>query len=197
MSDSPTSIPADKTTLRAAALATRDALSGEHRAAAALAIAARGLPVEIMRGAVVAGYAPIRSEIDPAPLMRNLAAQGVQLALPVIVARDQPLKFRAWSPGDRLLRGPLGIREPPPEAAEIIPDILLVPLAAFDRSGHRIGYGAGHYDRSLAQLRAAKKVTAIGLAFAAQEIPVFSASAHDARLDLVLTENEMFDFRSL
>jgi 5-formyltetrahydrofolate cyclo-ligase len=197
MSDSPTSISADKTTLRAAALATRDALSGEHRAAAALAIAARGLPVEIMRGTVVAGYSPIRSEIDPAPLMRNLAAQGVQLALPVIVARDQPLKFRAWSPGDRLLRGPLGILEPPPAAAEIIPDILLVPLAAFDRSGHRIGYGAGHYDRSLAQLRAAKKVTAIGLAFAVQEIPVVSASAHDARLDLVLTENEMFDFRSL
>jgi 5-formyltetrahydrofolate cyclo-ligase len=197
MSDSPISISADKTTLRAAALATRDALSSEHRAAAAQAIAARGLPVEIMRGTVVAGYSPIRSEIDPAPLMRNLAAQGVQLALPVIVARDQPLKFRAWSPGDRLLRGPLGILEPPPEAAEIIPDILLVPLAAFDRSGHRIGYGAGHYDRSLAQLRAAKKVTAIGLAFAVQEIPVVSASAHDARLDLVLTENEMFDFRSL
>ena len=120
-------------------------------------MAARGLPFEIAPGAVVAGYSPIRSEIDPLPLMRRLAAQGAQLALPVIVARDQPLMFRVWAPGNALRRGPLGILEPPFEAGEIIPDILLVPLAAFDRAGHRIGYGAGHYDRTLAQLRAVKK----------------------------------------
>jgi 5-formyltetrahydrofolate cyclo-ligase len=95
-----------------------------------------------------------------------------------------------------LQRGPLGILEPSPEAAEIVPDILLVPLAAFDRSGHRIGYGAGYYDRTLAPLRAARKITALGLGFAAQEIPVVVASAHDARLDLVLTEDEIIDFRS-
>src|SRR5260370_31597865 len=139
-------IPASssKADLRTAAVAKRDALSGEHRAAAAQAIAVRGLPIEIMHGAVVAGYSPIRSEIDPAPLLRKLAAPDVQLALPAIMAGDQPLKFRAWSPSDRLRRGRLGILEPAPDAAEIIPDILLVPLAAFDRLGHRIGYGAGH-----------------------------------------------------
>jgi len=114
----------------------------------------------------------------------------------VIAARELPLKFRAWSFDDPLQRGPLGILEPPPDATEIIPDILLVPLAAFDRSGHRIGYGAGYYDRTLAQLRAARTVIALGLGFAAQEIPIVSASAHDARLDLVLTENETIDFRS-
>src|ERR1700682_621999 len=135
MSDSSTSISADKSTLRAAALAARDALSSEHRAAAAQAIAVRGLPIEIMPGAVVAGYSPIRSEIDPAPLMRKLAAPGVQLALPAIIAGDQPLKFRAWSPGDRLRRGRLGILEPSADAKEVVPDILLVPLAGFAPSG--------------------------------------------------------------
>jgi len=172
-------------------------LNHEHRAAAAQAIATRGLPIEIKHGAVVAGYSPIRSEFDPTPLMRKLAGLGGRLALPVITARDAPLQFRAWTLDGKLQRGPLGIPEPSPEAAEIVPDILLVPLAAFDRSGHRIGYGAGHYDRTLAQLRALRTIIAIGLAFAAQEIPGVSASAHDARLDLVLTENETIDFRSL
>jgi 5-formyltetrahydrofolate cyclo-ligase len=186
-----------KNNLRAAALAARDALNHEHRAASAQIIATRGLPIEIKHGAVVAGYSPIRSEFDPTPLMRKLAGLGARLALPVITARDAPLQFRAWTLDGKLQRGPLGIPEPSPEAAEIVPDILLVPLAAFDRSGHRIGYGAGHYDRTLAQLRALRTIIAIGLAFAAQEIPGVSASAHDARLDLVLTENETIDFRSL
>ena len=185
-----------KADLRAAALAARDALSGEHRAAAAQAIAVRGLPFEIMPGAVVAGYSPIRSEIDPAPLMRKLAAQGAQLALPVITARGQSLRFRVWSPDDRLLLGPLGILEPSPAAAEIVPDIVLVPLAAFDRAGHRIGYGAGHYDRTLAQLHKSKGFTAIGLAFAAQQVKAVPALQHDVALDYVLTETKVFDFRS-
>ena len=183
--------------LRAAALARRDALSGGQRMAAAQAIALRGLPIEIMPGALVAGYSPIRSEIDPAPLMQELAARGMRLALPVIVARDAPLGFRRWAANDKLLRGPLGILEPSPDAAEIVPDIVLVPLAAFDRSGHRIGYGAGHYDRTLARLRDSRKIIAIGLAFAVQEIEIIPALPHDVALDYVLTETQLFDFRSL
>jgi 5-formyltetrahydrofolate cyclo-ligase len=186
-----------KAILRTAALAARDALSIEYRAAAAQAIAARGLPIEITPGTVVAGYSPIRSELDPIPLMQKLAAQGAQLALPVITARDQPLKFRAWTPGDTLQRGPLGIFEPPPDAAEIIPGILLVPLAAFDRAGHRIGYGAGHYDRTFEQLRKLQAVTAVGVAFAVQEIEAVPAFPHDVALDYVLTETQEFDFRSI
>src|SRR6202158_6494587 len=139
MSDPPTD--QSKADLRTAALAAREALSGEQRAAAAQAIAVRGLPIEIMPGAVVAGYSPIRGEINPAPVMRKLAAQGAQLALRAITARGQSLRFRAWYPNDRLLPGPLGILEPSPAAAEIIPDIVLVPLAAFDPAGHRIGCG--------------------------------------------------------
>jgi 5-formyltetrahydrofolate cyclo-ligase len=196
MSDSPTSTSAAKATLRAAALAKRDALSGAQRVAAAQAIAARGLPVAITSGMVVSGYSPIRSELDPIPLMRALAAQGARPALPVILARDRPLNFRAWSSGDRLARGLFGILEPLPEATELVPDILLVPLAAFDRLGHRIGYGAGHYDRSLAVLRAARNIVAIGMAFAAQEIEAVPVQPHDVALDYVLTETQSFDFRS-
>jgi 5-formyltetrahydrofolate cyclo-ligase len=191
MSDFPS-----KADLRSAALEKRDALSSEHRAAAAEAIATRGLPVEIKPGTVVAGYSAIRSEIDPAPLMRKLAAQGAQLALPVISARGQSLRFRAWFPNDKLQQGPLGILEPSPAAAEVVPGIVLVPLAAFDRSGHRIGYGAGHYDRTLAQLHKSKGFAAIGLAFAAQEVKTVPALQHDVALDYVLTEIQAFDFRS-
>jgi 5-formyltetrahydrofolate cyclo-ligase len=185
-----------KADLRTIALAKRDALSDKKRAAAAKAIAKRGLPIEIAPGTIISGYSPIRSEIDPLPLMRMLAAQGARLALPAVLARGKSLAFRAWSPDDRLMLGPLGILEPSPAAAELIPDIMLVPLAAFDRLGHRIGYGAGHYDYTLAHLRKAKSITAIGLAFAAQEIEAVPALSHDVALDYVLTETGMFDFRS-
>ena len=188
--------PPSKADLRAAALAARDALSDEQRAAAAQAIARRGLPMGLTPGAVVAGYSAIRSELDPTSLMQTLAAQGARLALPVIMARGQSLRFRVWHPGDRLLPGSLGILEPSPAAAEITPDIVLVPLAAFDRTGHRIGYGAGHYDRTLAQLHKSKGFAAIGLAFAAQEVAAVPALQHDVPLDYVLTETKVFDFRS-
>jgi 5-formyltetrahydrofolate cyclo-ligase len=186
-----------KSDLRTAALAARDALSPEQRTDAAQALAVRKLPLKITPGTIVSGYSPIRSEIDPVPLMRQLAAQGAQLALPAVMARGKSLAFRAWSPSDRLMMGPLGILEPSPAAAELIPDIMLVPLAAFDRLGHRIGYGAGHYDFTLAHLRKVKPIVAIGLAFAAQEIETVPALSHDVALDYVLTETEAFDFRSL
>jgi 5-formyltetrahydrofolate cyclo-ligase len=189
------SIPS-KGDLRNAALTRRDALTDERRAAAAQALAARGLPVEIEPATVVAGYSPIRNEIDPVPLMKTLAARGAQLALPAITARGKSLVFRAWSFDDRLTLGSLGIPEPSPAAAELIPDILLVPLAAFDRAGHRIGYGAGHYDVTLAHLRKVKAVTAIGIAFAVQEIKTVPMQPHDIALDYVLTEKRIFDFRS-
>jgi 5-formyltetrahydrofolate cyclo-ligase len=195
MSSSP-AFPETKASLRAAALAARDALGSEQHAAAAQAIAARGLPIEIKPGTVVAGYSPIRSEIDPTPLLQKLAAQGARLALPAVTARGQSLRFRLWSPGDHLMQGQLGILEPSPAAADLVPDIVLVPLAAFDRVGHRIGYGAGHYDRTLAQLRKSKPILAIGIAFAAQQVDAIPALQHDVALDYVLTETLALDFRS-
>jgi 5-formyltetrahydrofolate cyclo-ligase len=188
---------ASKAELRAAALARREALSDKQRAKSAQALAKRGLPLEITRNLVISGYSPIRNEIDPMPLMLKLAAQGARLALPVINARGKSLTFRAWSPTDRLMMGPLGIPEPSPAAAELVPDVMLVPLAAFDRLGHRIGYGAGHYDYTFAHLRKSKAVTGIGVAFAVQEIEAVPALSHDVALDYVLTEHETFDFRSI
>ena len=185
-----------KAELRAKALARREALTDKQRTKSAQALAKRGLPVEIVTGMVVSGYSPIRNEIDPAPLMLRLAEQGARLALPVVNARGKSLTFRAWSPSDRLMLGPLGIPEPSPAAAELIPDIMLVPLAAFDRLGHRIGYGAGHYDSTFAHLRKSKAVTGIGVAFAVQEIEAVPALSHDVALDFVLTDKETFDFRS-
>jgi 5-formyltetrahydrofolate cyclo-ligase len=127
--------------------------------------------------------------------MRKLADAGATLALPAIAGRGKPLIMRAWTFGEPLASGQWGIREPVPEAPEVAPDVLIVPLAAFDRGGHRIGYGAGYYDMTINALRAKKKVTAIGIAFAAQEIPQVPATQRDARLDLVLTERETIDFR--
>jgi 5-formyltetrahydrofolate cyclo-ligase len=184
-----------KQQLRAKALAARDALSDEQRAAAAETVAARGLPFELAPGTVVAAYSPIRSEIDPTPLMRQLASRGARLALPTVTARGHSLIFRAWSVNDRLLLGSLGIPEPSPAAAEVVPDVMLVPLAAFDRAGHRIGYGAGYYDFTFSHLRKVKGVLGIGLAFALQEIDAVPALSHDVALDYVLTEREALDFR--
>jgi 5-formyltetrahydrofolate cyclo-ligase len=185
-----------KAELRAKALAKRDALGEKKRVSAAAKLAKRGLPFEIAPASIVSGYSPIRSEIDPVPLMQKLAAAGARLALPCVTPRGKSLIFRIWHPSDRLMLGPLGIPEPSPAAAEVIPDVMLTPLAAFDRLGHRIGYGAGHYDFTFAYLRKTKHVVGIGLAFAAQEIEAVPALSHDVALDYVLTETDVFDFRS-
>ena len=184
-----------KAALRTAALALRDALSAAARAAAAEAIAARTFPVAVTPGIIISGFSPMKTEINPIPLMRNLADAGAQLALPAIAGRGKPLIMRAWHFGAPLKGGQWGIREPMPEAGEVAPDILIVPLAAFDRAGHRIGYGAGYYDMTINALRAKKKAIAVGIAFAAQEIAKVPATTRDARLDLVLTERETIDFR--
>jgi 5-formyltetrahydrofolate cyclo-ligase len=184
-----------KAELRREALARRDAMPAAARAEAAEHVAARTFPVAVPHGACVSGFFPLRSEINPLPLLRRLAGAGAQLAFPVVVGRGQPLIFRAWAFGAPLGSGVWGIREPLPDAPEVLPDILIVPLAAFDRSGHRIGYGAGYYDLTLHRLRAAKAVTAVGLAFAAQEIVRVPATPRDAKLDLVLTEREVIDCR--
>ena len=184
-----------KAQLREQALARRDALPADERAAAAEAIAARPFPVTVTTGMVVSGFSPMKTEINPLPLMRKAAQLGARLALPAIAGRGKPLIMRAYTFGDELARGQWGIREPKAEAPEVAPDILIVPLAAFDRAGHRIGYGAGYYDMTINALRAKKKAVAMGIAFAAQEIASIPATDRDARLDFVLTEREVIDLR--
>jgi 5-formyltetrahydrofolate cyclo-ligase len=188
-------IQVGKAQTRRDALARRDALPAREREAAAKTIAARPFPLPVTRVAVISGFMPMKSEIDPLPLMKKLEGQGARLALPVLAGRGKPLVMRAWTFGESLSEGVWGIREPELEAEEVEPDILIVPLLAFDRTGHRIGYGGGYYDRTLAHLRGCKAVTAVGIAFAAQEVSAVPVTAGDARLDLVLTEREVIDFR--
>ena len=146
----------------------------------------------IPEGATVSGFWPIGGEIDLAPVLRALAARGHEIALPVVVGRDQPLVFRAWRDGDEMSEGPWGIREPLESAPEIAPRVLLAPLLAFDRAGYRLGYGGGFYDRSLEGLRSRGDVTAIGAAWAGQEVPAVPHDVHDQPLDWMLTERECF-----
>jgi 5-formyltetrahydrofolate cyclo-ligase len=192
---SDTNISEQKSRLRVAALAQRDALPAAVRAAAAESIASREFPLKIAPEAIVSGFSPMRTEVNPVPLLRKLADAGARLALPAIAGRGKPLVMRAWNFGDPLKPGQWGIREPLPDAPEVAPDILIVPLAAFDRAGHRIGYGAGYYDMTINSLRAKKPAIAIGIAFAVQEIPKVPATERDAVLDLVLTEREVIDLR--
>jgi 5-formyltetrahydrofolate cyclo-ligase len=187
----PTAINELKARLRREALARREALPADVRAAAAQAIAQRPFPIAVPGGAIVSGFMPLKSEINPLPLLRKLADARAKLALPVVAGKGQPLTMRAFAFGDTLASGVWGIREPKPEAAEVFPDILIVPLLAFDRRGHRLGYGAGYYDMTINALRARKPVTAVGIAFAQQEIAEVPTTPRDARLDLVLTEDEI------
>jgi 5-formyltetrahydrofolate cyclo-ligase len=192
---SSTFVEDSKAALRREAIARRDALPAKARQTAAEVIAARAFPLAVGPGVIVSGFMPLGNEINPLPLMRRLAGEGARLALPAVAGRGNPLIMRAWAFGEPLSAGVWGIREPMPEAAEAEPDILLVPLLAFDRSGHRIGFGGGYYDRTIAQLRPRKAVVAVGIGFAAQEVPTVPTTPRDALLDLVLTEREVIDLR--
>ncbi|HZR61818.1 MAG TPA: 5-formyltetrahydrofolate cyclo-ligase [Xanthobacteraceae bacterium] len=189
------SIEQQKAALRRDAAARRDALPAEMRKAAAEAIAARDFPLPVAAGMIVSGFMPFKSEINPLPLLQKLAGAGARLALPRIVGRGHPLSMRAWEFGAPLERGQWGLREPPADAPEVDPDVLIVPLLVFDRAAYRLGFGAGYYDMTLTALRARKTITAVGIAFAAQEVPAVPRTERDARLDLVLTEREAIDWR--
>jgi 5-formyltetrahydrofolate cyclo-ligase len=192
---SSTCIQDSKAALRREATTRRDALPAELRQAAAETIAARQFPLALAPGTIVSGFMPMKSEINPLPLLRSLAQAGAALALPVVSGRGKPLVMRVWQWGEPLNAGVWGIREPKPDAKEVDPDILLVPLLAFDRSGFRLGYGGGYYDLTIAGLRARKTITAVGIALSAQEVARVPTTPRDARLDLVLTEREIIDLR--
>src|SRR5262249_55043227 len=183
MAQSP-SIEDAKAALRRQARARRDALPADVRAAAAQAIAARPFPVAVAPDAIVAGFMPMGSEINPIPLLRKLADLGAHLALPAIAGRGKPLTMRAFAFGETFVRDVAGLGGPAPVAPEVVPGILIVPLLAFDRSGQRIGYGAGYYDMTVAALRARKTIIACGIAFAVQEISTVPTTPRDVRLDL-------------
>jgi len=178
MSDDPVVLA--KAALRLAAAGKRDAAHAGGGEAAAAAVARHGIGVLGERSfRTVSGYWPMRSELDIRPLLSLLADTGRDVALPVVLGPGQPLEFRRWRPGQA---------HPAPEAKRLEPDVLLVPLLAFDAGHHRLGYGAGFYDRTLAALRRHKPILAIGVAYAAQRVEAVPRDAWDQALDLVLTE---------
>jgi 5-formyltetrahydrofolate cyclo-ligase len=185
----------DKRTLRSAMLAWRSGLEEAERRAAAeglLAMLRQERPFETP--AVVSGFWPINEEIDIRPLMIELHNQGCQLALPVVQGKGRPLLFRAWRPGDSLEAGVFGTLQPSARRETLEPEALLVPLLACDKDGWRLGYGGGFYDRTLAGLRAKRKVTAVGVAFNAQLIPDVPHGPDDQRLDWLLTDRRACAF---
>lgn len=151
----------------------------------------------LSRFSVVAGYQPMGSEIDPVPLLARFAATGAQIVLPRTAPKGSglPLSFHLWSPGQSLVKSEFGVVEPRPEAAQLTPDLVIVPLLAFDGLGHRMGYGQGHYDRTLEALRARYPLVAIGLAFDAQKVASVPREDHDQPLDGILTQTRYMALR--
>jgi 5-formyltetrahydrofolate cyclo-ligase len=182
----------EKAALRARMRAWRDGLGGAEKVRAAEAIAERGVAlVAQLRGPpgqdVVSGFASLPEELNIWPLLRRLHGAGVPLALPVMQGKGQPLLFRAWAPGDAMDKAIWGIPEPKADKPALEPDLLLVPLLAFDVAGGRLGYGGGFYDRTLARLRAIKPIAAVGLAYDGQRVDAVPHLDYDERLDWVLT----------
>lgn len=148
-----------------------------------------GDALDFAPGAVVSGFWPIRSEADVRPLLEHLRGRGARLCLPVVLDRET-IVFREFLADAPVVKAGFGTIGPGPEAAVLEPDIMFVPLSAFDTQGHRIGYGAGHYDRAIARLRAKGRIPKlIGIAFDCQEVASVPSEPHDVALDAVLTES--------
>lgn len=145
--------------------------------------------IPIPRNAVVSSYWAIGDEADPQYLESELRRRGHRIVLPRVAGRNQPLDFHLWESGTKLVRGGFGLSEPSRDWPKLNPDVLIVPMLAFDGAGYRVGYGAGYYDRTIRGLRAAKTITAAGFAFAVQEFPGLPHLAHDEKLDWIVTEN--------
>jgi 5-formyltetrahydrofolate cyclo-ligase len=181
----------DKKAARTEALALRAKISPAEADAFAQRLARIGPELARAHGATaVSAFASIGDEIATGPLLAALHAAGFVVGLPITGKIGTPLSFRRWTPETRMVEGRMRIPEPPADAAPVVPDVLFVPLAAFDRRGHRIGYGAGFYDRTLAALRAEKDVVAIGVAYAGQEVLFVPNDDHDEPLDMIVTEKD-------
>jgi 5-formyltetrahydrofolate cyclo-ligase len=185
LTDAPT-----KAALRAEALARRGQVPAADAKAFAVHLAEAGGAFAAERGAKIASaFWAIDDEVATLPLLEGLAAREIATALPVMCGFGKPLEFRLWRPGGPLNAAKWGIMEPAP-APEVFPDLLFVPLAGFDRTGNRVGYGAGFYDRTLRRLRQRQRIVAVGVAYSVQEFPAVPAEPYDEKLDFVLTDRE-------
>lgn len=189
----PSDLTASKIALRASMRRKRRGLDAAHPHAAASA--ADLFPEKRLKAfAVVAGYHPIGSELSCAPLLARLRAGGATIALPVAVDPAAPLIFRSADGAGEFVADALGIASPPPTARRLMPDLVIVPVLAFDLTGARLGQGLGCYDRTLQALRMAGPVFALGLAYAGQAVERVPVTADDQRLDAVLTETGYIEF---
>ncbi len=183
----PVTVVEQKRALRKEMIAKRDALSPIFRKQMSEQAAKAELPFDVPERAIVSGWFAMGTELNPYPLMKRLAEENdATLALPAIA--HGKLIFRAWVPGMQLKRVGFGLSEPGPEAKEVDPDVVFVPLLAFDLDGNRIGYGKAYYDGGLSRLREKKKIIAVGLAFDEQCVDSVPTEPHDQKLDYVLTE---------
>ncbi|MSO89705.1 MAG: 5-formyltetrahydrofolate cyclo-ligase [Rhodospirillaceae bacterium] len=181
----------DKAALRREAVSRRAALAAQSDSAVAGdRLRDRFLAAITLRAnTAVSGYWPMRDEVDPRPLLLELHRRRHPIGLPVVLGRGEPLIFRSWRPGDTLLAGAFGVSLPAEDRDEIRPEVVIVPMLAFDLTGHRLGYGGGYYDRTLAQLRrGGGAVLAVGVAYAGQQVPRIPAGEHDQKLDWIVTE---------
>lgn len=190
--------PEDKS-IEAAKAVLRQAMERDRSAAkrqnpdAALALRDQALQaLSVPQGQVIASYVAYGGEIDPQPLADALRERGCRIVLPIVTEKNTSLQFRLHVPDVSLVPGYRNIPEPPPAAAILEPDILLVPFLAFDRAKRRLGRGGGYYDRTLTALRGRKPVLAVGVGFACQEVPEVPHRPHDAKLDKVATEIQVF-----
>lgn len=186
-----------KTTLREQALARRKSLPNDLRKNATAAIAERAsLHIETLQPERVVSYWPIGSECDTQSLNARIQAMGVQIGLPAVV-NGIGLVFRHYVPGDRLVAGVLKTREPAQTVPCFSPDLIILPVVGFDRSGMRLGYGRGYYDSAISGLRdAGQQPRLLGIAFSVQEVETIPAEPHDVRLDCMVTEKETLEFRT-
>jgi 5-formyltetrahydrofolate cyclo-ligase len=187
----------DKAALRAVAMARRNALAAAERAAASVAIDERVMAIVIAeKPRTLSAYLPIRSECDCRQIIAEAQAMSITVVLPVLTD-PVTLVFRRYEPGAPLDDGGFGTLAPLSDQPIVDPDLVIVPLVAFDRSGSRLGHGKGHYDRALAKLAArGVKPKVVGVAFATQEVETIPAEAHDIRLDWIVTENETLTIAS-
>jgi 5-formyltetrahydrofolate cyclo-ligase len=160
--------------------------------AARIACYADALPIP--GHARVSAYVALEGEADPNELAQVLAGKGCEICYPRVHQKAQPLWFHVPIPGEHFVRSAFGVLEPRPDWPVTIPNVLLVPMLAFDAEGYRLGYGGGFYDRTLARIRAAKPVVAIGIAFSGLEVPSVPHDASDEKLDMLVTELDVRRF---
>jgi 5-formyltetrahydrofolate cyclo-ligase len=189
-----TDIKSQKKQIRHDALARRDALDPLFRIEASLGMADAAGLLAIEAGQTVSGFWPMRSEADIRPLMFALREKGARLALPAILDKTT-IVFRELVRGVQMIDMGFGTVGPGQEAEMLDPALMLVPLAAFDGRGHRIGYGAGYYDRAIARLaERGMRPRLVGVAFDCQHVDRVPDEAHDVALDAILTEGGLREF---